>query len=136
MRRNQTNTGRQRAIKITHGTIAIVAGLSLIAGGGAGAALAYVHGTGGATSATAQSATGQPGGAGGADTMSFDYSGSYTAALTADGESESSEGETHTATDSDQNAALVQNGGTLTLANALLQNRAMTPTATAVTSTA
>ena len=121
MRRNQTNTGRQRAIKITHGTIAIVAGLSLIAGGGAGAALAYVHGTGGAMSATAQSATGQPGGAGGADTMSFDYSGSYTAALTADGESESSEGETHTATDSDQNAALVQNGGTLTLANALLQ---------------
>ncbi len=121
MARTKPSAQRSRALTITHGTIAVVAGLSLIAGGGAGAAFAYVHGTG-TGSAAAQSQTMQmSGGQGGADTMSFDYSGTYTGAVTADGASESSEGETHTATDADQNAALAQNGGTLTLQNALLQ---------------
>jgi len=62
-----------------------------------------------------------PGGMGGADTMTFDYKGSYTAALVADGEEVSSDKEAITASDADQNAALVQNGGTLTITNGTLQ---------------
>lgn len=62
-----------------------------------------------------------PGGAGGADTMTFDYKGSYTAALVADGEEVKSDGESLTAADADQNASLVQNGGTLTITKGVLQ---------------
>ncbi|WP_304508689.1 proline-rich domain-containing protein [Anaerotignum sp.] len=54
---------------------------------------------------------------GGADTMNFDYKGTYSAILTADATSETSENETITALDKDQNAALVQNAGTLTISN-------------------
>lgn len=64
---------------------------------------------------------GQPGG-GGADTMTFDYSGTYSGAITADGEEASgTAGETYTATEADQNAALAQNGGKLTLAGVILE---------------
>lgn len=56
-------------------------------------------------------AQGGPGG--GADTQSFDYSGTYTGAVTADGEAVTSEGESISATDTDQNALLSENGGTL-----------------------
>ena len=52
---------------------------------------------------------------GGADTMSFDYSGTYTGVLSADGEEVSESSGTYEATESDQNAALVQNGGQLLL---------------------
>ena len=52
---------------------------------------------------------------GGANTQTFDYSGSYSGTLTADGEEVSSSDETIEATDSDQNAALVENAGTLTI---------------------
>lgn len=52
---------------------------------------------------------------GGADTQSFDYSGTYTGALNADGEEISSSSEEISATDTDQNAAVAQNGGTLTI---------------------
>lgn len=59
---------------------------------------------------------GAPGGAGGgANTQSFDYAGSYSAALTADGTEVSSSGETIEAAESSQNAALAQNGGALTI---------------------
>ena len=62
---------------------------------------------------------GAPGG--GADTMSFDYQGTYSGALTADGESVDSANESATATEADQNAALAQNGGTLTISSGTLQ---------------
>lgn len=54
---------------------------------------------------------------GGADTMTFDYTGDYTGALTADGEEKTSDGETYSADTADQNAALSENGGTLTVTN-------------------
>lgn len=64
---------------------------------------------------------GQPG-MGGANTMTFDYSGTYTGAITADGESVSgTAGQTYEAAEADQNAALAQNGGQLTLADVILQ---------------
>ena len=60
------------------------------------------------------------GGMGGANTMTFDYSGTYSGAVSADGESVSKEGEPYEATDSDVNAALAQNGGALTLTDVTL----------------
>ena len=63
---------------------------------------------------------GAGGGMGGANTMTFDYSGTYSGAVSADGESVSKEGESYEATDSDVNAALAQNGGSLTLSDVTL----------------
>ncbi|WP_322155955.1 hypothetical protein [Paratractidigestivibacter sp.] len=63
---------------------------------------------------------GEGGGMGGANTMTFDYSGSYSGAATADGEPVSKESETIEATESDVNAALAQNGGVLTLTDVTL----------------
>ncbi|MBT1173334.1 adhesin [Bifidobacterium sp. MA2] len=100
---------------------AIAAAAALVVGFGGGAAgAALTKGT--ATGAVGAAATvnGQMTGMGGADTMSYDYSGTYTAALTADGKSVESSGETTSATDADQNAALAQNGGTLTITNGTL----------------
>ena len=122
MKCNQS--AKHTALSITHRTVAIVAGLSLITGSVAGAATVAITVPAQAQEqATAAQGQGQPGGGiqGGADTMSFDYSGSYAGAIAADGEDISSDGESFTATEADQNAALVQNGGTLTLENALLQ---------------
>lgn len=122
MKRNQS--AKHTALSITHRTVAIVAGLSLITGSVAGAAtVAITAPVQAQEQATAAQGQGQPGGGmqGGADTMSFDYSGSYAGAIAADGENISSDGKSFTATEADQNAALVQNGGTLTLENALLQ---------------
>ena len=122
MKRNQS--AKHTALSITHRTVAIVAGLSLVTGSVAGAATVAITAPAQAQEqATAAQGQGQPGGGmqGGADTMSFDYSGSYAGAIAADGEDISSDGESFTATEADQNAALVQNGGTLTLENALLQ---------------
>ena len=122
MKCNQS--AKHTALSITHRTVAIVAGLSLITGSVAGAATVTITVPAQAQEqATAAQGQGQPGGGiqGGADTMSFDYSGSYAGAIAADGEDISSDGESFTATEADQNAALVQNGGTLTLENALLQ---------------
>lgn len=114
-------TRQHTALRITHRTVAVIAGLSLITGGIAGTATVALT-----TTAQAQeqnAAQGAPNGApgGGADTMSFDYTGSYAGAIAADGENVKSTDESHTATQSDQNAALVENGGTLTLKGALLQ---------------
>lgn len=61
---------------------------------------------------------GNPGG--GADTMTYDYSGTMTGAKTADGSEETSDGETLNANNSDQNAALSDNGGTLKITNGVL----------------
>lgn len=72
------------------------------------------------TGGTAPSGTPPTGGGGGADTMTYDYSGTLSGALSADGTDVSSDGETTAATASDQNAALVQNGGTLTVKNGTL----------------
>ena len=58
---------------------------------------------------------------GGANTTTFDYSGTYTGALIADGTSVDADQETYTATDSDQNAALAENGGILTILGAALE---------------
>lgn len=75
---------------------------------------------------TAAAAAGSPpdgmpgGGGGGADTMTYDYSGSLSGALTADGTDQSSDGESITAAQADQNAALAENGGTLTITNGTL----------------
>ncbi len=57
---------------------------------------------------------------GGADTMTYDYSGTLSGALTADGEKKTSDGETVAATAADQNAALAENGGTLTITDGTL----------------
>lgn len=54
---------------------------------------------------------------GGANTTTFDYSGSYSGALTADGEEVTSDGETVSTETVDENAALAENGGTLTITN-------------------
>lgn len=76
---------------------------------------------GGAPDAGGMGTGGAPGGGGGgADTMTFDYAGSYSGTLTADGEAASADGQTIESTVSDQNAALVTNGGTLSLTDALL----------------
>ncbi|MGI6178107.1 MAG: beta strand repeat-containing protein [Eubacterium sp.] len=64
-----------------------------------------------------------PGGSasgGGADTQTYDYSGTMSGALTADGEEVTSDGETTVAETADQNAALATNGGTLTITNGTL----------------
>ena len=58
-----------------------------------------------------------PQGGGGANTQTFDYSGSYSGTLTASGSENSSSGESLEATESDQNVALAQDGGTLTIDN-------------------
>lgn len=61
---------------------------------------------------------GMPGGGGGANTMTYDYDGDLSGVLTADGEEVSSEdGEVYDATETDQNAALAENGGVLTIKN-------------------
>ena len=68
---------------------------------------------------------GQPGtppnGQGGPNTQSYDYSGSLSGKLTADGEEVSSDNETISTTTADENAALVENGGTLKITNGKLQ---------------
>lgn len=60
------------------------------------------------------------GGMQGANTQSFDYSGSYSATKTASATEEESSSETLEASDSDVNVTLAQNGGTLTIDNDIL----------------
>ncbi|PLS29410.1 adhesin [Bifidobacterium parmae] len=114
-RRNRTASTAQ----VTTGKLAaMAAGAALIVGFGGGAAgTALLRGT--STRGNDIIVSGQAAGMGGANTMTYDYSGTYTAALTADGE-EVASSDTTAATDADQNAALAQNGGTLTLTGATL----------------
>ncbi|NMN02385.1 beta strand repeat-containing protein [Bifidobacterium panos] len=93
--------------------VATAAVISLVVGFGygmAGCAIAGDFGLG-RTQSTATTVSG----GGGANTMSYDYTGSYSGVLSADGKTVSAENETTEATNSDQNTALAQNGGTLTL---------------------
>ncbi len=57
---------------------------------------------------------------GGANTTTFDYSGTYTGTLTSDGSEESSDGESIASDTADVNSALAENGGTLTITNGSL----------------
>jgi len=68
---------------------------------------------------TGEAPTGEPpsGGMGGANTMTYDYNGTYSGALVADGTAVVSDNETYNASDTDQNATLVQNAGTLTISD-------------------
>lgn len=95
-------TSKERLCKAA----AIAAAISLIAGFGygmAGTAIAHNLRSG----SNSSSNPGQPGSMGGeADTMNFDYSDTYSGALTANGEEMKSDEETIEATNSDQNTAL------------------------------
>lgn len=55
------------------------------------------------------------GSGGSANTQTYDYSGAYSGVLVADGQTKSDSGATYTSTASDQNVALIQNGGVLTV---------------------
>lgn len=61
------------------------------------------------------------GGAGGANTMTYDYTGTLSGTLTADGDSQEASDQTITATDADVNAALAENGGVLALSGVTLE---------------
>ena len=101
-------------------TLGIPSGLSLAAppdmpsGSSAGAPPAMPSGS---SAGAPPSMSGAPGGP---NTMTYDYSGAYTAAATADGEDIAIYGETIEATEPDQNAGLATNGGNLDIANATL----------------
>lgn len=62
-----------------------------------------------------------PDGQGGPNTQSYDYSGTLSGKLATDGEEVSSDSETITTSTVDENAALVENGGTLKITNGKLQ---------------
>ncbi|WP_240542213.1 beta strand repeat-containing protein [Bifidobacterium felsineum] len=125
-RRTTTANGSVKARRFAHMPLgkaaATAAAISLVTGFGYGMAGTAIAGSlGWGNSSSSNSSTmlqGQPGG--GANTMSYDYTGTYSGALTADGKEVSSDSETTETTNSDQNAALAQNGGTLTLTNATL----------------
>lgn len=57
---------------------------------------------------------------GGANTMTYDYTGAVSGSISADATEKSSDGETVSTSTADENAALVQNGGTLTITNGTL----------------
>lgn len=112
---------RGRNITSSSGAIVgLAAAAALVVGFGGGAAgTAIMRATTGGTTPNG-TITNQMGAPGGANTMNYDYTGTYTAALTADGKSVESTGETTSATDADQNAALARNGGSLTITNGTL----------------
>ncbi len=64
-----------------------------------------------------QPPSGQPPFGGGAHTMTYDYSGDLSGVLIANGTNLTSVSESYAASETDQNSALVQNGGTMTLTN-------------------
>lgn len=66
---------------------------------------------------------GMPGGGagGGANTMTYGYTGTLSGALTADGDSQEATDQTIAATDADVNAALAENGGALALSGVTLE---------------
>lgn len=114
--KNTTSRANQRPILVTRRTVLATAGLSLLTGAAAGTATVWACGTKDAiTSNGAAGGAPQGGGAGGADTMSFDYAGTYTGVIEANGTEVEATAETYAASEADQNAALAQAGGTLTL---------------------
>ncbi len=102
---------------VTRRTVLATAGLSLLTGAAAGATTVWATGGSNAGTAGGGNASGAPqgDGAGGANTMTFDYTGTYTGTIEADGTEVEAANESYSATDADQNAGLAQNGGTLTL---------------------
>ena len=123
--RNMHGTKRYRfkAIAIAAAlalAIGIPSGLSVAAppdmpsGSSAGAPPAMPSGS---SAGAPPSMSGAPGGP---DTMTYNYSGTYTAEATADGEDIAIYEETIEAAESGQNAGLATNGGKLDLANATL----------------
>lgn len=125
-RRNQSKTAARTTLAMrptaaTYRLIAIAATVSLAAGATAGAGSAYIIRHSSRTTTNSIIMNGNSGmGMGGADTMSYDYTGSYTATLTADSTEQTSDGETIASTTADQNTALATNGGTLTITNGKL----------------
>lgn len=96
--------------------IAAAAAVSLVLGFGSGAGGYWLLRRASSSTGTGMvTAPGGMGGSGGANTMTYDYSGSYSGALTADGKAVTSSDATVSASDADQNVALAQNGGTLTI---------------------
>jgi hypothetical protein len=61
------------------------------------------------------------GGMGGANTMTYDYSGTLSAALVADGTEATADQDTYSSTTASKSVALAKNAGTLTIQNATLQ---------------
>lgn len=61
------------------------------------------------------------GGMGGADTITYDYSGELKGSLVADNQEASSDSESHTSTGSDENTALAKNAGKLNLTKSTLE---------------
>ncbi|RSX53522.1 adhesin [Bifidobacterium goeldii] len=118
---SRTATAVRTPMIATRRLVALTAVIALAGGACAGAGgMMLVRRFGASNNAGAgQMLTGNFGG--GANTMSYDYTGSYTAALTADGKTVTSDGDTTEASDADQNVALAQNGGTLTLTGATLK---------------
>ena len=60
------------------------------------------------------------GGMAGADTMSFDYTGTYSGVVSASGSEQAVDGQEVSASEADQNAALTEDGGTLVVTNSQL----------------
>ena len=122
----QEPTSRQRTrtpLLATRRLIALTAALALASGlaaGAGGAALIRNLGSGSSSPNGTTGPGGMNGTIGGANTMQYDYSGSYSATLTADGSDETSDGEDINASDTDANVALARNGGTLTVSNGTL----------------
>lgn len=105
-------------VPVTRRTFLVTAGVSLAAGTAAGAATVYGMPGGGSASQNGtapDSPAGAAGAGGGANTTTFDYTGTYAGAITADGEAVESANEAHEATEADVVAALAQNGGALAL---------------------
>lgn len=90
--RTQTS---QSTVLVTRRLIVIAAAVSLTAGLAAGAAGAAITGANGSATATnaAFAAPGGQNGMGGANTMTYDYSGTYSGEVNADGTSETTSGE-------------------------------------------
>ncbi|MGN0076148.1 MAG: hypothetical protein ACI38Z_04145 [Parafannyhessea sp.] len=107
---------RAGAIVVTGAMVATLVPAPAIAAGGTSTGTAAASSAG--TPPSMPSGGGQ--GGGGANTQSYDYAGSYSATLAANGQSVSSKGKSLSSTSADKNVALVQNGGTLTLTSPTL----------------
>lgn len=92
--------------------VCVVASVALFTCSVPAMALAADSQGGGGTPPDAQ---GGAGGGGGANTTTYDYSGSYSGTFTADGEENTADSQNISASDSNTNAVLAENGGTATI---------------------
>lgn len=101
--------------RVPLGTIvAATAAISLITSLGYGFAAAAIADSRGSNQRITQIATNMPSDGGGAHTMNYDYTGTYSGTKTANGSNETVENTTVKATAADTNALLAEDGGTLT----------------------